>query len=54
VGTYLCTDLACSLYLRGLKPVMGLGGQFKETLTLEERVDRTMSNLSAFVARVIS
>jgi hypothetical protein len=54
VGTYLCTDLACSLYLRGLKPVMGLGGQFKETLTLEEKVDRTMSNLSAFVARVIS
>lgn len=54
VGTYLCTDLACSLYLRGLKPVMGLGGQFKETLTLEEKVDRTMSNLSAFVARVIT
>jgi hypothetical protein len=54
VGTYLCTDLACSLYLRGLKPVMGLGAQFKETLTLEEKVDRTMSNLSAFVARVIS
>ncbi len=52
VGTYLCTDLACSLYLRGKKPVVGLGGQFKERLTLEERAGRTMANLAAFAARV--
>ena len=52
VGTYLCTDLACSLYLRGKKPVVGLGGQFKERLTLAEKVDRTMANLGAFVSKV--
>jgi hypothetical protein len=52
VGTYLCTDLACSLYLRGLKPAVGLGGRFKERLTLEEKVDRTMANLAAFAAKV--
>ena len=52
VGTYLCTDLACSLYLRGLKPVHGLGGRFKERLTLEEKAGRTMENLAAFVAKV--
>jgi hypothetical protein len=52
VGTYLCTDLACSLYLRGLKPIVGLGGRFRERLTLEEKVDRTMANLAAFAAKV--
>jgi hypothetical protein len=52
VGTYLCTDLACSLYMRGMKPVVGLGGRFKERLTLEEQVERTMTNLAAFVAKV--
>jgi hypothetical protein len=52
VGTYLCTDLACSLYVRGKKPVMGLGGRFKERLTLEEKAGRTMTNLAAFVAKV--
>ena len=52
VGTYVCTDLACSLYMRGKKPVVGLGGRFKERLTLEEQVERTMANLTAFVAKV--
>lgn len=52
VGTYLCTDLACSLYMRGKKPVAGLGGRFRERLTLEEQVERTMANLAAFVDKV--
>jgi hypothetical protein len=52
VGTYLCTDLACSLYLRGLKPVMGLGGRLEEHLTMEEKAERTMANLAAFAAKV--
>jgi hypothetical protein len=52
VGTYLCTDLACSLYLRGLKPVHGLGGRFNERLTLEEKAGAAMANLAAFVAKV--
>jgi len=54
VGTYLCTDLACSLYIRGKKPVVGLGGRFNERLTLEEKTERTMSNLAAFVAKVMA
>jgi hypothetical protein len=51
VGTYLCTDLACSLYLRGiLRPSAGKGPE--ETLTLEEKQARTLANLAAFVERV--
>ncbi|MFA3878306.1 FBP domain-containing protein [Streptomyces sp. MMCC 100] len=51
VGLYMCTDLACSLYLRGMK-VPENGGRFEETLTLEEQIARTLGNLSAFVAKV--
>ena len=51
VGAYMCTDLACSLYLRGLK-VPESGSRFEESLTLEEQVARTLGNLSAFVAKV--
>jgi len=54
VGTYLCTDLACSLYVRGKKPVIGLGGRLQESLTLEEKLERTMSNLTEFVAKLIA
>lgn len=52
VGDYFCSDLACSLYVRGLKMVRGLGGRPPERLTLEEKVDRTMGNLAAFIAKV--
>ena len=48
VGVYICTDLACSLYVRGRK-VPAAGGRFKETLTLEEQVARTRTNLAAFL-----
>ncbi|MFB7653109.1 MULTISPECIES: FBP domain-containing protein [unclassified Streptomyces] len=51
VGLYMCTDLACSLYLRGRK-VSQSGARFEESLTLEEQVDRTLGNLSAFLAKV--
>ena len=52
VGQYICSDLACSLYLRGKrKPKMRLVSR-EETLTLDERVDRAMTNLSAFTDRV--
>jgi hypothetical protein len=51
VGTYLCTDLACSLYVRGLRPAAG-GGRYVERLTVEEKVERTMVNLAAFVDKV--
>jgi hypothetical protein len=52
VGAYICRDLACSLYVRGLKPVVGLGGRIPESLTLEERIDRTKVNLADFVEKV--
>ena len=54
VGDYFCSDLACSLYVRGLKAVRGLGGRPPERLTLEEKVDRTMTHLAAFIAKVIT
>ena len=52
VGEYLCSDLACSLYLRGKRqPKMRLIRQ-EETLTLTERIDRAMTNLTAFTDRI--
>ncbi|MEW2451087.1 FBP domain-containing protein [Streptomyces parvulus] len=51
VGLYMCTDLACSLYLRGRK-VSQSGARFEESLTLEEQIGRTLGNLSAFLAKV--
>ncbi|HEX4829757.1 MAG TPA: FBP domain-containing protein [Trebonia sp.] len=52
VGDYLCSDLACSLYARGLKAVRGLGGRPPEALTVEERAGRLLANLAAFIAKV--
>lgn len=52
VGQYICSDLACSLYLRGKrKPKMRLVNR-EETLTLDERVGRALTNLGAFAERV--
>ncbi|WP_217143486.1 FBP domain-containing protein [Streptomyces sp. AC627_RSS907] len=51
VGLYMCTDLACSLYLRGKKAPEG-GGRFEESLSLDEQIARTLGNLSAFLAKV--
>ncbi|MFJ3526739.1 FBP domain-containing protein [Streptomyces sp. DT20] len=51
VGLYMCTDLACSLYVRGKKAVPS-GARFKESLTVEEQIARTSANLSAFVAKL--
>ncbi|MFF3463655.1 FBP domain-containing protein [Streptomyces sp. NPDC001984] len=48
VGVYMCTDLACSLYVRGRK-VPESGMRIEESLTTEEQIARTVSNLSAFV-----
>ncbi|GAB3347195.1 FBP domain-containing protein [Micromonospora halotolerans] len=50
VGSYLCTDLACSLYLRGKK---NAGRRLDESLTLAEKIDRTTANLAAFLQRVV-
>src|SRR5215207_6880708 len=51
VGAYICTDLACSLYLRGQKDA-GPGGRMPESLTLEEKIDRTAENVTRFLQKV--
>lgn len=51
VGAYLCSDLACPLYVRGKKDA-GVGARLPESLTLEEKIRRTVTNLTAFVAKV--
>ncbi|WP_128435899.1 FBP domain-containing protein [Streptomyces cyaneus] len=51
VGVYMCTDLACSLYVRGKKvPQSTL--RMEETLTLDEQIARTTGNLSAFLDKL--
>jgi hypothetical protein len=52
VGSYICSDLACSLYLRGKKDA-GLGARFHETLSMAEKIERTMANVTAFLRRVV-
>jgi antitoxin component of MazEF toxin-antitoxin module len=49
VGAYMCSDLACSLYVRGKREV---GTRLHESLTAEEKIRRTVANLAAFVAKV--
>ncbi|MEU8260418.1 FBP domain-containing protein [Micromonospora sp. NPDC048999] len=51
VGTYFCSDLACSLYLRGKKDA-GAGARLHESLSLEEKIQRTVANLVGFIASV--
>ncbi|MER0427766.1 FBP domain-containing protein [Streptomyces microflavus] len=51
VGAYMCSDLACSLYVRGKKDA-GVGARLHESLTLEEKIQRTVANLAAFIAKV--
>jgi hypothetical protein len=51
VGIYICGDLSCSLYVRGRKDA-GVGARLHETITLEEKIQRTVTNISAFVAKV--
>jgi hypothetical protein len=50
IGTYLCADLACSLYVRG-KLSTGTPGMH-ETLTQDARIERLVANLTSFVDRV--
>ncbi|MGY0231703.1 FBP domain-containing protein [Longispora urticae] len=53
LGTYICTDLACSLYLRGKKVPAAGGARLYESLTLEEQIERTVGRLAGFVGRVV-
>ncbi len=51
VGAYICSDLACSLYVRGKKATEA-GAALHESLTTEEKSRRTVANLAAFLAKV--
>lgn len=51
VGQYLCSDLACSLYIRGRK--RSVGGPVDESLSREEKIARTRANLDAFLTTII-
>ncbi|MFI2782407.1 FBP domain-containing protein [Streptomyces sp. ALB3] len=48
VGIYICTDLDCSLYVRG-KKTPAPGGRFEESLTVEQQIERTRNKLTAFL-----
>ncbi|AXE25212.1 FBP domain-containing protein [Streptomyces globosus] len=52
VGSYVCADLACSLYLRGKRLPKLRTRTYEETLTVEERVERALANLDALTARI--
>ncbi|MFJ8443066.1 FBP domain-containing protein [Kitasatospora griseola] len=49
VGAYMCSDLACSLYVRGLRET---GTRIHESLTGEQRIERLRENLAGFLAKV--
>ncbi|MBF6328066.1 FBP domain-containing protein [Nocardia transvalensis] len=51
IGTYMCTDLACSLYARNKKRP-ALGARYREDLTSEQKADRVLTNINAFLARL--
>ncbi|MER7245670.1 FBP domain-containing protein [Kribbella sp. NPDC000426] len=51
VGMYICADLACSLYIRGLRELDLPQG---ETATPEVRSERLTTRLETFVRRVLS
>ncbi|MFJ7147438.1 FBP domain-containing protein [Streptomyces sp. NPDC100445] len=51
VGLYMCTDLACSVYVRG-KKAPDSGARFEESLTVEEQIARMTGNLAAFLDKL--
>ncbi|WKE73262.1 FBP domain-containing protein [Streptomyces sp. WP-1] len=51
VGLYMCTDLSCSLYVRG-KKAPDTGMRIEESLTVEEQIARTTGNLAAFLDKL--
>ena len=49
VGTYICSDLACSLYVRGKKRT---DPPMPEPLPLPERIERVRATVTAFLRKV--
>ncbi|UQX05311.1 FBP domain-containing protein [Streptomyces sp. RerS4] len=52
VGTYICADLACSLYVRGKRQPKLRTARYEESLTLDERLARMWDNLDSFAAKI--
>ncbi|MFE3579937.1 FBP domain-containing protein [Streptomyces vinaceus] len=52
IGIYVCSDLACSLYVRGKQQPKLRAGRYEETLTLPEKIERTRANLDSFTAKI--
>jgi hypothetical protein len=52
VGTWICADLACSLYVRGKRKAPAAPAY--ETLSNEQKAARLRANLADFVARVLA
>jgi hypothetical protein len=50
VGQYICSDLACSLYVRGKK--ISAGTLLDETLDLPARIARVEKGLDAFLSKI--
>lgn len=51
MGSYICSDLACSDYTLGRRKPDGVR-QMKETLSVEERSQRTLTDGQGLVERV--
>jgi FBP C-terminal treble-clef zinc-finger len=54
LGEYLCADLACSLYLRGKRQPQARLVKYEETLTVDEKVERSKERLETFVELVMA
>ncbi|MET7757951.1 FBP domain-containing protein [Streptomyces sp. NPDC005389] len=52
VGEYICSDLACSLYVRGKKRAQP-GGRMKESLTVDEKVERLRTKFAGFLGALL-
>jgi hypothetical protein len=50
-GLYICSDLDCSLYIRGKKQPSG-ADRVEQSLNVGEQVTRMMSNLTGFLRRL--
>lgn len=51
LGTYLCTDLGCADYSVGTASPGGIR-QMEETMTVEDRKERTADNVRGFIRRL--
>lgn len=51
VGQYMCTDLACSLYVRGRRE-SAMGPDLDEGLSVDGKIARTRAKLDAFLDKV--